>query len=180
MTLTTDPKRLVPRHSAHARKAACGEMEGLHSARHVTVELRRRYNMSHRRLQCGSWHARCLSSQQKGATHTPGRKQASGFTKKIAEPRTGLTPPTRSSRDSITTTNDDTPPQIKQATKPPSHNGGFFSPVRAARLEMTSAGAVKRMARRRRGSRLLPDQAAPLITRTSNHHSSGTSCSRPS
>src|SRR3569833_1787309 len=30
------------------------------------------------------------------------------------------------SSNSITTTNDDTPPQIKQATNPVSHNSGFF------------------------------------------------------
>jgi hypothetical protein len=65
-------------------------------------------------------------TQQGGNIASPGRKQASGFNKKIAA---SLKRPysTGSGLQQLdNNNNDDTPPQIKQATKPPSHNGGFF------------------------------------------------------
>src|SRR6185437_140946 len=37
-----------------------------HKAHQVTVELRRRYEMSHGRRRAGRWHARCTASTTKG------------------------------------------------------------------------------------------------------------------
>ena len=65
-------------------------------------------------------------TQQGGNIASPGRKQASGFNKKIAASLKRPYSTGSGSSNSDNNNDDDTPPQIKQATKPLSHNRGFF------------------------------------------------------
>jgi hypothetical protein len=120
---------LIPVPWTHRPSGVHQGHKGLHSAEYVTVELRRRYKMSHRTGLEGHWHARCLSSYQQGGTSPASEGSKLADTQEDCGCLERLYSTGSGASNTDNSNDDDTPPQIKQATKPLSHNRGFFLEV---------------------------------------------------
>jgi hypothetical protein len=82
--------------------------------------------MSDTKRCAAGWHTRCLSSCQQRRKRALGRKKNLADTKKIAEARRRPYSTGYELQQLDNNNDDDTPPQIKQATNPCPTTGVFF------------------------------------------------------
>lgn len=102
--------------------------ETSHNEHHVTVELRRRYNMSHRSRLAAAWHERCNSYLRRAAR--PGRKElgdrALEKSPRIRESRQRTS---GARRHTLRDNNEKILLHSKQATHSTPRQRGFFAPA---------------------------------------------------